>query len=89
MGLHWRQIMVCTVLWTTASLFMIGGTFRQSVIIMGWGGFTALVACIVSGWLVATCAATKAARDERIAIETLAQIMARCAEDESVTTRIH
>lgn len=89
MGKHWRIIIVCTVLWTAASSFMIGGTFRQSTIVMAWGGFTGLVACVVSGWLVATCAATLAAHRERIDLERLADIMARCASDQAAAPRIH
>lgn len=88
MARYWRLSMVCAVLWTTAVALMVGGTLRQSVVIMGWGGFTALVACIVSGWLVAVCAATLVVHRERMDVQDLAKIMARCASDEAATTRI-
>lgn len=88
MARYWRLSVVCAVLWTTATALMISGTIRQSVIIMGWGGFTALIAALVSGWLVALGAATIAVHSERIEVEHLAEIMARCASEVATTTRI-
>lgn len=88
MARYWQLVIVSTVLWSTAVALMVGGTLRQSLIIMGWGGFTALVACIVTGWLVAIGAATTAAHRERVDVQDLAKIMARCASEEAATTRI-
>lgn len=89
MGRNWRLVMLCTVLWTTAIALMVCGSFRpHPLVMMAWGGFVALVACILSGWLVAICAATLAVQRERLDLEHLAEIMAQCAANEAATTRI-
>lgn len=70
------RLMVCAVLWTTAAAFMISGTFRDSIVVMAWGGFTALGACMMTGWVVADCAAQKACHDERLRTEALGELIA-------------
>lgn len=70
------RLMLCAVLWTGATALMIGGTFRHSVVVMGWGGFSALMACMMTGWVVADCAAQTACRDERLSVEALGELIA-------------
>lgn len=70
------RLLICAVLWTTATGLMIGGTFWGSVVTMAWGGFAALGGCVTTGWVVADAAAQKACRDERIRTETLGELIA-------------
>lgn len=89
MGRHWKTLCVCTALWTTAFALAAGGSARGDLRLMLWAVIVALTACMVTGWLVATCAATKAAADERLRLEELATIMAEAMCEERDVPRIH
>lgn len=85
MGNHWRLRCVASGLWTLSAALAIGGTARYELMMVLWAVLVALVACIVTGWLVAICAACMAAREERLKLERLAQIMASTAADPGIS----
>lgn len=76
--------MVAATLWTSSVALMIGGTLRDSVPMMAWATFVALVACIVSGHLIAICAV----RRERIRVESLVDMALEKALEESRLSRV-
>lgn len=84
MAAHLRLIMVCTVLWTLVAAMAVGGTARNDIRMLIWAVLVALVACMVSAWFIALAASRITAARERVRLETLAQIMATCAADNTV-----
>lgn len=66
-----KQVRIATiaVLWTVSVALGVGGTTYESTGLMYWGLMSALVACIVTGHLVAVCAV----RNERLRIEGLVE----------------
>lgn len=55
------------VLWTIATALMVGGTLKGSTVVMHWALFVTLMACIVTGWIVADCATYR----ERVRVDSI------------------
>ena len=81
---YWKLVMVCTVLWTLVVAMAVGGAARNDLRVLMLSVLVALVACMTSAWLIALCAATIAVTRGRLELETLAEIMATCAADNTV-----
>lgn len=65
------RVMAAVALWTISAALMIVGTIWKSLEMMGWGGWTALVACMVTGWIVADCAVRK----DRLRVREIARLL--------------
>lgn len=61
--------MAAVALWTVAGSLMVTGTIWHRIELMAWGGFVALTACCVTGWIIAECATRK----ERIRVDAVVQ----------------
>lgn len=85
MGRHWKLLCSATGLWAVAVTLAVGGTVRHEAFLVLWSVLVALVAWIPTGTLVVICAATAAARQERIRVERLAEIMASAAVNPGIS----
>lgn len=84
----WKPIVVGGVLWTVALALAVMGTVDANLPLMAWSLLVALVASLVTGWVIAVQAATIAAVQERVELETLAEIMARAAVQGAAVTKL-
>ena len=85
MGRHWKLASFVTGLWTLAAAMAVWASVIGEIRMMFWAILVTLVACMVTGWLVAISAACRALEEERLRLETLAQIMAEAAADPRVS----
>lgn len=76
--------MAAAAMWTLGTTAMIAGSFRHSVIIIGWGGWVSLIAALVTAHILVVCAV----RRERICIERLVDAVIERARQESQVPRI-
>lgn len=65
------RLMAAVALWTVAGALMITGTIQTDLVLMAWGGFTGLIACMVTGWIVADCAVRK----DRLRVREIARLI--------------
>lgn len=68
--------MSSAVLWTAVVALGVAGTARGEIRLMFWSLIVALVAAVMSGHIIAECAAQKACHQERLRIETLGDLIA-------------
>ena len=78
------RVVVAATLWTSSAAMMVAGSIWDTITLMAWGGYTALVACMVTGWIVAECAVTK----DRLRVREIADLLRERSEMKADLPRV-